>query len=123
MSPTIISLVSFRLRLKKCVGYQMLTYPSMSWRVLFPIAKLQNAPIEALRHNKGLRGNVTGLQPCGRKTYFKKGTQNHFPSSRRTFTCIGIPHNFHCFTKKKERSTEKPSKRHGQGKSVYNILF
>ena len=61
----------------------------------------QNAPIEALRHNKGLCGNVTGLQP------YVVGNHISKKEHKITFTCIGIPHNFHCFTKKKERSTEK----------------
>ncbi|KAM4069452.1 hypothetical protein ACB094_12G091000 [Castanea mollissima] len=40
----------------------------------------QNAPIEALRYNKGLRGNVTGLQSCVvGKHISKKGHKIIFP--------------------------------------------
>ena len=38
----------------------------------------QNAPIEALRHNKGLCGNVIGLQPCRVGHILEKGHKINF---------------------------------------------
>ena len=67
----------------------------------------QDASIEAVQGNKGLCGNVTGLQPCmARRQSFKEGAQNlflnHFSSFGSTFTCNDVSWNFLHLSKKKE---------------------
>ena len=62
MYPTITSQVSFQLLSKRCVACHLLTYPTMSWRVLFPIAK--HFMMLTLKHYKVIKDCVETLWDC-----------------------------------------------------------
>nr|XP_023896341.1 probable leucine-rich repeat receptor-like protein kinase At1g35710 [Quercus suber] len=73
-------LVLFQLLSNRCVACHLSTYPTMSWRVLFRI--VEHFKMLALKHyqgNKGICGNVMGLQPCKVEHISKKGLKFIFP--------------------------------------------
>ena len=62
MYPTITSQVSFRLLSKRCMACHLLTYPTMSWRVLFPV--VEHFMMLTLKHYKVIKDCVETLQDC-----------------------------------------------------------
>ena len=106
MYPTITSQVSFQLLSKRCVACHLLTYPTMSWRVLFPIAK--HFMMLTLKHYKVIKDCVETLWDCNpvRQGISQRREINHFPSLRNTFTCIGILGNILHFKRKGQNPQE-----------------
>ena len=70
---------------------------------------------------------------CDRKTSFKEGTQNHFPSSGNTFTCIDVSWNFLNFQRKRKHPhTDQTNNMHNEkvfsissfeGRVMYNEII
>ena len=106
MYPTITSQVSFQLLLKRCMACCLLIYPTMSWRVLFPIAK--HFMMLTLKHYKVIKDCVETLRDCNlvRQDISQRREINHFPSLRNTFTCTGILGNILHFKRKGQNPQE-----------------
>ena len=66
--------------LEKMRGFSSVDISYNELEVPLPNSRaFQDARIEALQGNKGLRGNITGLQPCGVGHISKKGNKIIFP--------------------------------------------
>ena len=84
MYPTITSQVSFQLLLKRCMACHLLIYPTMSCKVLFPIAK--HFMMLTLKHYKVIKDCVETLRDCnpvGHDIYQRREI-NHFPFLKNT---------------------------------------
>ena len=123
MYPTITAQVSSQLLLKRCMACHLLIYPTVSCKVLFPIAK--HFMMLTLKHYKVIKDCVETLQDCNPVGHdiSQRREINHFPFLKNTFTCIGIPGNILHSKRKRAKSTRKSKHIRGQGRSVYNFNF